>query len=145
MAITIELAEYIDHPAAAVFSLLTDVSRQPEWIDEVEAITHPPDLPLKVGSSFEHTAKYNSRLVTITIEVVAFEPNHLIRYSSSGTMPTVTTWRLEPEGEGTRLHFTFEGQPNELYDMIAAGLEGSIKRGFKAQISNLQQLLDASK
>ncbi len=144
MAIIIELAEHIDYPVAAVFSLLTDVNRQPEWIDEMEAITRPPDLPLKVGSSYEHTAKYYGRLVTITTEVVAFEPDHLIRYNSSGTMPTVTTWRLEPEDEGTRLHFTFEGNPGELYDMIASGLEGSIKRGFEAQISNLKRLLDAS-
>ncbi len=143
MAIIIELAEHLDQPVTAVFALLTDVSRQPEWIDEMEAITRPPDLPLKVGSSFEHTAKYNGRLVTITMEVIALEPNHLIRYGSSGTMPTVTTWRLEPEGAGTRLHFTFEGNPGELYDMIAAGLEGAIKRGFEAQISNLKRLLDA--
>ncbi len=143
MAITIELAEHIDHPPAAVFALLTDINRQPEWIDELEAITRPPDFPLKVGSSYEHTAKYNSRIVTIASEIAALEPNHLIRYTSTGTMPTVTTWRLEPDGAGTRLHFTFEGTPDELYDMIAAGLEGSIKRGFKAQIDNLKRLLDA--
>ncbi len=143
MAITIELAERIDHPAAAIFALLTDVSRQPEWIDEVQAITRLPDLPLRVGSSYEQTAKYNGRGVTITSEVTALEPNHLIRYTSTGSMPTVTTWRLEPDGAGTRLHFTFEGTPDELYDLIAAGLEGSIKRGFEAQISNLKRLLDA--
>lgn len=142
MAINIELVETLDQPLDQVYALLTDVSRHPEWIEEMETITRAPELPLRVGSSYEHTAKYFGRTVTITMEVIALEPDKLIRFSSTGTMPTVTTWRLEPEGNRTRLHFTFEGEPGELYDMIAPGLEGSIKRGFETQIANLQKLLD---
>ncbi len=144
MAIHIELFEHINHPAEAVYTLLTDINRQPEWMEEMQAIKQSPELPLRVGSSYEHTAKYNGRVVTITLEIVAIEPNRMIRFNSTGTMPTVTTWQLTPENGGTQLQFTFEGQPGELYDMISQGLEGSIKRGFEAQISKLKALLDAS-
>jgi uncharacterized protein YndB with AHSA1/START domain len=140
MTIHLEVVEQVDQPADRIFTLLTDVRRQPEWIDEVEAVV-PPSTPLAVGTAYEQSAKYYGRSVTIQQEVLAIEPNHLIRLKSTGAMPTITTWRLEPDGSGTRLHLTFEGEPGELYDMISAGMEGQIKRGFQTQIKNLAALI----
>jgi hypothetical protein len=57
-------------------------------------------------------------------------------------MPTVTTWKLTPDSSGTLLHFTFDGEPGELYDLISAGMEGAIKRGFQAQIQKLKVVID---
>lgn len=141
MTIHLEVVEQVNLPADKIFALLTDVSRQPEWIDEVESVA-APTTPLAAGTTYEHTAKYYGRSVTIQTEVLAIEPNHLLRQQSAGAMPAITTWRLEPDGSGTRIHLTFDGAPGELYDMIAAGLEGQIKRGFQAQIKNLAALIE---
>ncbi len=143
MSINFEVVETFNCSADTLFTLITDISRQPEWIEEVEAIQRPPELPLKVGASFEQRSKYYGRTITVTMEITAWQPPSLIQLQSSGGMPTVTTWEITPEGSGARLHFTFEGEPGDLYDMIAPGLEGGIKRGFEAQIQNLKRLLNA--
>ena len=144
MAFYIELIEKFDHPADKIFALLTDVSRQPEWIAEVEAVSRLPELPLQVGSTFELSAKYFGRSVTIHQEIVGLEPNRLLKLESTGTMPTITSWWLEADGSGTNVQFEFEGRPEGLYDMIAPGLEGQIRRGFETQLQSLKALLDAA-
>ena len=143
MPFYIELIEKFDHPAEKIFALLTDINRQPEWIAEVEAISRPPELPLRVGSTYDQSARYNGRAVTIHEEIVSLEPNRLLKLESTRTMPTITSWWLEPDGSGTQVHFEFEGRPGELYDMIAPGLEGQIKRGFEQQLQLVKALLDA--
>jgi uncharacterized protein YndB with AHSA1/START domain len=43
-------------------------------------------------------------------EVLAVEPERLLQYRfASGTLDTIITWRLAPEGTGTRLTLTHEG------------------------------------
>lgn len=143
VAINIELVQSIDHPPARVFAALADIRRHPEWIEEMETLTQPPQLPVRVGTTYQHASRYYGRSVTIDVEVTALEPDRLLQLRSEGSMPTLTTWRLEPDSGGTRLHFVFEGQPGELYDMISAGLEGSIKRSFQAQIEKLKAILDS--
>lgn len=144
MALYIEVIEKFDHPADKIFAVLVDIPRQPEWIAEVDAITSPPELPLQVGATYEQSARYFGRSVTVRQEVVALEPNRLLKQESTGTMPTITSWWLEPDGDGTNVHFEFEGRPSDLYDMIAPGLEGQIRRGFEAQVQSLKALVGAS-
>ena len=141
MAINIELVEQFDYPATTVFAFLTNIKRYPEWIEEVQAITRMPQTPLGIGSTYAQSAKYFGRDVVIEMEIIDYQPNRLLKLKSSGTMPTITTWQLAAEGKVTRVQFNFEGEPGDLYDMIAPGLAGSIERGFEAQLQNLKALI----
>jgi uncharacterized membrane protein len=142
MAFYAEIIEKFDQPAETIFALLTDINRQPEWIEEIQSITRLPELPLRVGSTYEQSAKYYGRTVAIQMEIVGYEPNRLLKQESSGSMPTVTSWWLESAAGGTNVHYEFEGRPGGMYDMIAPGLEGQIKRGLHQQVLNLKALLD---
>lgn len=143
MAFYIEIVEHFNYPAEKIFAILADIRRQPEWIAEVEAVANLPELPLHIGSTFDQQARYNGRSVTIHHEIVGFERNCLLKLESTGTMPTITSWWLEPNSGGTEVHFEFEGRPSGLYEMVAPGLEGQIKRGLEAQLQSLKALLDA--
>ncbi len=143
MTIYIELIEKFDKPADRIFALLSDVSRQPEWIAEVEAISRLPEMPLHIGTTYDQSAKYYGRSVTIHQEIIGYHPNELIKQESTGGMPTITSWFLEPDGSGTLVHFEFEGRPEDLYAIVAPALEGQIKRGFEEQIQKLKALLAA--
>ena len=143
MAMHIDVSETFAHPVGKVFTFLTDVSRHPEWMEEVSAVTRPPQMPLGVGSTYELSAQYFGRTATLNMEVVDFEQDRLFRLKSTGSMPTITTWRMEPKENGTFLRFDFDGEPGDLYDMIAPGLTGQITRSFEAQLRNLKTLLDA--
>jgi uncharacterized protein YndB with AHSA1/START domain len=143
MAINIEIVETLNHPAEKVFAALTDIQHHPAWMEEVQSITRPPQMPLGVGATYQQSARFNGRDVLIDTEVIAFEPNRLLKLKSTGTMPTVTTWKLTPDGNDTLLHFAFDGEPGDLYDMISAGMEGAIKRGFQAQLQKLKAVIDS--
>lgn len=71
-------------------------------------------------------------------EVLAVEPNRLISYLfAAGMLDTVITWRLEPEGEGTRLFLTHEGF-NLDSPMGRTAFEG-MGRGWPAVIANMEK------
>jgi hypothetical protein len=137
-----ELLQTIDHPAEQVFAALIDFDRHPEWIEEVEATTRPPELPLRVGSTFEQQAIYFGRTVTIHMEIIGYEVNKLLKLESSGALPTITSWWLEPKGKSTDVRFEFEAHPGEMYDLVSVGLEGQIRRGLEAQLLGLKALVD---
>jgi uncharacterized protein YndB with AHSA1/START domain len=141
-AIYFELQQIIDHPAEQVFAALTDFSRHPEWIEEVEATTRLPQLPLRVGSTYEQRAIYNGRSVTIQMKIIGYEPNRLLKLESSGSMPTITSWWLTQTGKSTVVQFEFEGHPGGLYEIVSESIEGQIKRGLEAQLVTLKAFVD---
>jgi uncharacterized membrane protein len=141
-AIYFELLQTIDHPAEQVFAALTDFDRHPEWIAEVEATTRLPELPLRIGSTFEQRAKYFGRIIILEMEIIGYEANRLLKLESAGGMPTITSWWLEPKGQSTDVRFEFEAHPSEMYDLVSEGLEPQIKRALEAQLLGLKALVD---
>ncbi len=96
----IELDHLYAHPPAAVWRALTDPELHARWwaAGDVKAV---------VGHRFElDMGKWGKQ----PCEVVAVEPERLLRYRFATTsLNTTITWRLSPEGEGTRLQLTHEG------------------------------------
>ena len=142
MAMHIDVSATLDHPVEQVFALLTDVSRHPEWMEEVNAVTQPPQMPLGVGSTYELSAQFFGRKVTLQMIVIGFEQDRLLQLDSTGGWTNVTRWQVEPKGDSTFIRLDFDGEPGEMYDMIASGMKGQITRSFEAQLRNLDALLD---
>ena len=96
----IELEQYFPHPAAEVWRLLTTPELHARW-------WAPGDVRAVVGHRFTlDMGKWGQQ----PCEVVAVEPERLLRYRFATTsLDTTLTFRLTPEGEGTRLTFVQEG------------------------------------
>ncbi len=90
----IECDEFIAHPPTAVWRALTDPELQARW-------WAPGDVRPIVGHHFTiDLAPWGE----LACEVLAVEPERLIRYRLGGDpYDTILTWRLVPEGRGTRL------------------------------------------
>lgn len=96
----IQLTEYIDHPPARVWQALTDPTLHAQWwaAGDVKAVVGHR-FTLDMGAWGQQPC-----------EVIAVEPERLLSYSfAPGTLNTTITWRLEPEGTGTRLLFQQAG------------------------------------
>ena len=97
---TIQLDHLYAHPPAAVWKALTDPALHARWwaAGDVRAV---------VGHRFElDMGPWGKQ----PCEVLAVEPERLLRYRFATTsLDTIITWRLVPEGAGTRLHLTQEG------------------------------------
>lgn len=94
---TIRMSEYIDHPPAEVWRALTDPALHAKW-------WAAGDVRPIVGHKFElDMGPWGMQ----GCEVLAVEPEKLLSYRFA--LDTTITWRLETEGNGTRLHLEHSG------------------------------------
>lgn len=125
----IELDHFYAHAPAAVWRALTDPELHARWwaAGDVKAI---------VGHRFElDMGKWGKQ----PCEVIAVEAERLLRYRFATTsLNTTITWRLSPEGEGTRLQLTHEGfdldspMGRQAIEGMRSGWPGILKRMEKA-------------
>jgi uncharacterized protein YndB with AHSA1/START domain len=125
----------IDHlysfPASRVWEALTDPVLHARW-------WAAGDVRLIVGHRFElDMGKWGKQ----ACEVLEVEPERLLKYRFAvGTLDTVITWQLLPEGAGTRLTLRHEGF-NLDTPMGRAALEG-MAPGWPRILLKLQTVLE---
>lgn len=97
---TIQLTEHIPHPPSRVWAALTDPAIHAKW-------WAAGDVRPVVGHRFTlDMGPWGQQ----PCEVIAVEDERLLRYSfAEGSLDSTITWRLEPEGEGTRLSLEHAG------------------------------------
>ncbi|NOJ92403.1 SRPBCC domain-containing protein [Corallococcus coralloides] len=96
----IQLDHLYAHPPSAVWKALTDPALHAKWWaagDVRPVVGHR--FTLDMGAWGQQPC-----------EVLAVEPERLLQYRfATGTLDTTLTWRLVPEGTGTRLTLVHEG------------------------------------
>ncbi|HEX4791633.1 MAG TPA: SRPBCC domain-containing protein [Actinospica sp.] len=92
--------QYIAQPPAAVWRALTDPGLHAKW-------WVAGDIGAEAGRHFTlEMGEWGKQ----RCEVTAVEPERLFAYRfGTGSLDTVITWLMEPEGEGTLLHFEQAG------------------------------------
>ncbi|GAA1080695.1 MULTISPECIES: SRPBCC domain-containing protein [Kitasatospora] len=97
---TIHCDRFLPHPPAAVWRALTDPELHARW-------WAAGDVRPVVGHRFSlDMGPWGSQ----PCEVTAVEEERLLRYTfAEGSLDTTVTWRLVPEGRGTRLFLEHAG------------------------------------
>ncbi|MEW1909673.1 SRPBCC domain-containing protein [Kitasatospora sp. NPDC085895] len=97
---TIHCDRFLPHPPAAVWRALTDPGLHARW-------WAAGDVRPVVGHRFSlDMGPWGSQ----PCEVTAVEEERLLRYTfAEGSLDTTVTWRLVPEGRGTRLFLEHAG------------------------------------
>jgi uncharacterized protein YndB with AHSA1/START domain len=92
----------INCPTERVFRFVTDLSAWNQWHGqgEVEKIT--PD-PVGVGTVWKATGQVQGQTITVTIEVIRYEPDSQFGFIFSGPIQGQQTFVFEPVAGGTRL------------------------------------------
>ncbi|WP_330186122.1 SRPBCC domain-containing protein [Dactylosporangium sp. AC04546] len=127
---TIQCDQFIAHPPSVVWRALTDPATHAKWWaagDVRPVVGHRFTLDM---GAWGHQP----------CEVLEVEPERLLRYSfAEGSLDTTLTWRLEPEGTGTRLFLEHEGfDPDSPLGRQA--LEG-MGNGWPAILANMTRAL----
>ena len=102
----IEVDQFVSRPAVLVWQALTDPDRLARWL-------MPNDFKPVVGHRFtfrtEPVPQHGFDGV-VHCQVLAIEPPEMLRLGwRGGTLDTTVTWRLVPEGAGTRFLITHDG------------------------------------
>lgn len=126
----IELDHFYGHAPAAVWRALTDPAMHARW-------WAAGDVKAEVGHKFDlDMGKWGKQ----PCEVIAVEPERLLSYRfAAGSLNTTITWRLIPEGAGTRLQLTHEGFDLDS-PMGRQALEG-MRGGWPAVLGRLGKAL----
>jgi uncharacterized protein YndB with AHSA1/START domain len=97
---TIEVEHLYSQPSSKIWKALTDPALIARW-------WAAGDIRPVVGHRFElDMGQWGMQ----PCEVVEVQPERLLKYRFSvGRLDTTITWRLTPEGSGTRLTLTHEG------------------------------------
>ncbi|WP_131739267.1 SRPBCC family protein [Actinomadura roseirufa] len=103
---SIEVDEFLPHPPAKVWRALTDPALLGRWL-------MPNDFRPVVGHRFTFTTRPIPSAGfdgTIPCRVLDLDEERLLRISwNGGGLDTTVTWRLVPEGRGTRLFVRHAG------------------------------------
>jgi uncharacterized protein YndB with AHSA1/START domain len=107
MTKTIRKEILIPQPREQVWRALADSTALAEWM-------FPNDFEPRVGHHFTFQVPPNPRLVdglVVRCEVLECEPPSRLAFSweASGLVGTQVSFRLEPDGEGTRILFEHSG------------------------------------
>jgi uncharacterized protein YndB with AHSA1/START domain len=119
---SIECDQFIARPPADVWRALTEPALLERW-------WVPGDIKPIVGHRFE--LDMGGRWGRQWCEVLDVEPAKLLRYTfAEGVLDTTITWRLEPEGAGTRVFLRHDGfEPDSMpLRGMGNGWPGLIKR-----------------
>jgi uncharacterized protein YndB with AHSA1/START domain len=122
---TIACDQFLTHSPEDVWRALTDPDLLARW-------WVPGDVRAEVGHRFDlDMGKWGQQ----PCEVTAVEPGRLIAYSfGGGSLDTTITWRVEPEGTGTRLLLEHAGfdldspMGRQAYEGMGAGWPDVLER-----------------
>src|SRR4051812_8259699 len=125
---SIEVDQFLPHPPARVWRALTDQEQLARWL-------MPNTFEPRIGHEVTLDAGEHGQT---QCTVLALKPERLLRISwQNDPLDTVVTWRLVPEGTGTRLLLDHTGfDPSDAVQRAAleamdAGWHGSILRALE--------------
>ncbi len=131
--------QVLAHPPAAVFPLISDVGRWPEWMAFGEVATSPLEGG-GAGLSWDDPAQGSGSL-----ELLSATPDREVRYEVQvvGGLHTLGRFQLSPESGGTRLEWTEEGDfgGNPLLAYFALGMDRLQGNEMIKSLERLERLL----
>lgn len=135
----------IDREREAVAAYAADPATAPEWyanIDSVEWVTPPP---LRVGTKLAFVARFLSRRLAYTYEVVDFVPDtRLVMRTVSGPFPMETTYEwVDHAAGGTRMSLRNRGMPSGFSRLIAPFMAMAVRRANRKDLARLKSVLES--
>ncbi|MFN2484452.1 MAG: SRPBCC family protein [Candidatus Limnocylindria bacterium] len=143
--IVVERSIRLAAPPDLVFGYITDVSRFPEW-QTAAGITRVEGSgggALEKGSDFRMERTARGRTAVIHCTVIAYEPGHRFAFTTkddNGFTGDADT-RLVPEGDGTRLDWTFRMRPPGAWRLLSLVIKREIAKAADADFANLERQL----
>lgn len=135
----------IEKPANVVFDFLMEGTNNLLWRPSVTDVARVPGKPSEVGAVFKQGLKGpGGRRIDGDYQIVESQPSTLIKFQViAGQARPVGTYRLEGQGNTTRLTFTLEYRSSGLVRLM----DGEITKSMESEVgllSNLKRYLESS-
>jgi polyketide cyclase/dehydrase/lipid transport protein len=125
----------VNRPVEHVFAWLTNTENQGKFDKSSLKMESLTPGPWRAGSQFKELRDLGGRQTEVLSEVSEFEPNRRFVIRSRTGPDWLGTWMFEPEGAGTRLHWTgqltMKGFARLLELLIGKQMRSQIARQFE--------------
>lgn len=91
----------------AVFAVLSDPARMPEWVNGVQSAGWENGSGPQAGGKFNMKYKYGRKVSDLKMEIVAVEPGLLLEYKTiEGPYPILARFTMRSSENGTTVTYT---------------------------------------
>lgn len=128
-------------PPAAVWRVLSDLSRLPEWYFPSRRVRVIGPLPVAPGTRFLLWIRTAAGIeVEAPGEILALEPERMLRWRGhSAGIAATATWNLAPNGTGTRMTHEFAGGG---WMMLLSRASGRAPITAAKRLANLKRVVE---
>jgi uncharacterized protein YndB with AHSA1/START domain len=131
---------------AEVAGYTADPTNAPDWYDNIESVEWETEPPVEVGSRMTFVARFMSRRLTYTYEVVELVPGErLVMRSAEGPFPMETTYTWVPTADGyTRMTLRNQGEPAGFFRLVAPIMAAAMRRANTKDLDQLKTILQGA-
>jgi carbon monoxide dehydrogenase subunit G len=134
--VTIDESIEIEKPPEAVWTLVRDLERAPEWQESLESVD--------VQASTE-VRRFAGRTQEATFVIVEDDaPRRLVITSEGGPALARATLELSPSGDGTRVEFTLDLQLHGAARLAGGIVRSAAQREVESNLQRLKELAEGS-
>jgi hypothetical protein len=142
---SIEGTIFIGRPPDEVFDFVADERHEPMYNPQLVRVEKVTSGPVGVGTKYRAWIRSGKRTEEMLIETTRFDPPTVL--SSSTMLRNMTihgTLKFSPEGEGTRMSWSWQLEPKGLLRMLRPVVDMLGRRQEKRIWSGLKGLLDVA-
>jgi uncharacterized membrane protein len=135
----------IERPADAVFELIANLERMPEWIGTCVAVRIEDAGAVGLGTRFTSTSKFIFNRFDIPFVITEYTAPRVLAMRSREGGPFMVENRIElaPTAVGTRVTGTFTGDTTSFYKLAEPVLIRAFRERVRQDLKVLKRALEA--
>ena len=142
--IAVEGTIVIGRSAEDVFAWVSDQTNAPGWQRGLLEVRRTTAGPIRVGTRHDAVREFMGRRLTLSNEYTRYEPNTLVAFAFSGTVPGQASYIVEPAGmDSARLIARIEMRPGSILRLAEPLMAAGLRRDVEANLRALKSLLEA--
>ena len=140
--IRIQASVTVNRPLEQVFRFMTNHQNALQWQSGLLEARVTNDV-VGVGKTWVDVVQVLGRRIEIASELTEFEPLRAVGFkSTSGPIPLEGRYAFEPDGAGTKVTFTLQGEAGGFFKLAEPIVARSTQRQWETNLANLKDLLE---
>ena len=133
---TINISKHFEASPQIAFETISDFPNAADFVEGIKEIQMLTDGPVAVGTRIKETRIIMGREGTEEMEVTVLDaPEKFVVEAYNHGTAYITTYDVEPDGDGAKVTMTFTGTPQTLMAKILAAL-------FSKMISSVADMME---
>jgi hypothetical protein len=144
--VDVETSTVVDRPRAAVAKFAANPANAPRWYANIESVEWKTSRPLVIGSRIAFVARFLSKRISYTYEIVELVPLERLVMRTADPFPMETTYTWEAlSPRSTRMTLRNRGNPSGFAKFAGPMMSRSIRKTNEKDLETLKMILESTK